>query len=78
MPTHPPDYELPGYFAAALNVAPGLREALLAMPLSHRGEYLRYVSEAKRPEARSRRTGRSLIKIREYAEQRSTSRGTQE
>jgi uncharacterized protein YdeI (YjbR/CyaY-like superfamily) len=78
MPTHLSDYELPDDFAAALNVAPGLREAFLALPPSHRREYLRYVGEAKRPETHTRRIERSLIKIREYAEQRPTSRGTQE
>ena len=69
VPTQPSDYELPADFSAALNAAPGLRDAFLAMPASHRREYLRYIGEAKRPETRAQRIERSLIRIREYVEQ---------
>ena len=69
VPTQPSDYELPADFSAALNAAPGLRDAFLAMPASHRREYLRYIGEAKRPETRAKRIERSLIRIREYVEQ---------
>jgi uncharacterized protein YdeI (YjbR/CyaY-like superfamily) len=71
LPTLPSDYELPDDFSAALNSKPGLRDAFLAMPPSHRREYLRYVGTAKRPETRSRRIERSLIRIREYADEHS-------
>jgi uncharacterized protein YdeI (YjbR/CyaY-like superfamily) len=67
MPTRPSDFELPDDFAAALTSAPGLRDAFLAMPPSHRREYLRYIGEAKRPATRTRRIERSLLRIREHA-----------
>jgi uncharacterized protein YdeI (YjbR/CyaY-like superfamily) len=71
VPTRPSDYELPDDFSAALDGAPGLHDAFLSMPPSHRREYLRYVGEAKRPETRTRRIERSLIRIREYADEHS-------
>ena len=72
VPTQPSAYELPADFSAGLNAAPGLRDAFLAMPPSHRREYLRYIGEAQRPETRAKRIERSLIRIREYADRRST------
>jgi uncharacterized protein YdeI (YjbR/CyaY-like superfamily) len=68
VPTNPSDYELPADFDAALDRAPDLRNVFLAMPPSHRRDYLRYVGEAKRPASRARRIERSLARIREYAE----------
>ena len=78
MPTHPSDYGLPDDLAAALNNASALRNVFLAMPPPHRREHLRYIGEAKRPQTRARRIERSLVRIREYAEQRPTSRRTQD
>jgi uncharacterized protein YdeI (YjbR/CyaY-like superfamily) len=75
VPTTPSDYELPADFAAALDGAPELRAVFLAMPPSHRREYLRYVGEAKRPATRTRRIERSLARISEYAERKPAPRG---
>jgi uncharacterized protein YdeI (YjbR/CyaY-like superfamily) len=74
LPTHPPDDELPDDVSAALDTAPDLWEVFLGMPPSHRREYLRYIDEAKRSETRARRIDRALLKLREYAEQRASSR----
>jgi uncharacterized protein YdeI (YjbR/CyaY-like superfamily) len=76
VPTSLSDYELPADFAAALDAAPDLRAIFVAMPPSHRREYLRYVGEAKRPATRARHIERSLVRIREYAERRPAPRDT--
>jgi uncharacterized protein YdeI (YjbR/CyaY-like superfamily) len=78
VPTRPSDFELPDDFSAALAGAAGLRDVFLGMPPSHRREYLRYIAEAKRQDTRARRIEHSLVKLREYAEQRSEGRRTQE
>ena len=46
---------VPDDLAAALDLAPGAREAFDAMSFSHRREWVAWVTEAKRPETRERR-----------------------
>ena len=51
----PRTVDVPADLAAALDAAPGAREAFDAASFSHRREWVEWVEEAKRAETRSRR-----------------------
>lgn len=51
----PPQLDLPEDLRRALDANPGDRTLFDQMSHNHRKEYLRWISEAKRPETRSRR-----------------------
>ena len=51
----PRTVDVPGDLAAAIDAAPGAREAFDAASFSHRREWVEWVEEAKRPSTRERR-----------------------
>jgi hypothetical protein len=67
--THPND-EVPEVLARALRRNPAARKAWASMPPSHRREYVGYITEAKRPDTRERRTVASIARVIEWAKTR--------
>jgi hypothetical protein len=63
----PRTVEVPPDLAAALGAAPGARAAFGGAAVSHRREWVQWVTEAKRPETRERRIGRVLDQVRSRA-----------
>jgi uncharacterized protein YdeI (YjbR/CyaY-like superfamily) len=61
----PPRVELPAPLAAALDADPAARTAFDALAPSHRKEFARWVSEAKRDETRERRIAETLRMVAE-------------
>jgi uncharacterized protein YdeI (YjbR/CyaY-like superfamily) len=60
-PAHPP--APPADFAAALGQQAGALTAFKAMSPSHRREYVRWITEAKRAETRARRIAKAVEMI---------------
>jgi hypothetical protein len=60
----PRDVDVPEALAAALATDPQAKAAFEGMAVSHRKEYARWVSEAKRDETRQRRVQQVLAMIR--------------
>jgi hypothetical protein len=58
---------VPDDLAAALDQAPGARDAFDAMSFSHRREWVEWVTEAKRPETRERRIRGVVEQVRARA-----------
>lgn len=54
---------IPAELAAALEAHPGAKARFAAMPPSHRREYERWISEAKKPETRARRAAEAIARI---------------
>jgi hypothetical protein len=65
-----PTDEVPEDLAAALRRNTSARQALDAMPPSHRRRYVGWVTEAKREETRARRVEDAIRRILEWADQR--------
>lgn len=61
----PRQVELPDDLAAVLPAGSGARTAFDALAYSHRKEYVRWVTEAKRPETRERRVQETLAMLAE-------------
>lgn len=61
--TAPREVEVPDDLAAALDAAPGAREAFEGLPYSHRKEHVNAILEAKRPETRDRRIAAAVAKL---------------
>ncbi|WP_290058259.1 YdeI/OmpD-associated family protein [Amycolatopsis solani] len=57
--------EVPGELAAALAADPDAAAAFEALPPSHRREYAQWVAEAKKPETRVSRAGKTVARLRE-------------
>ena len=56
--------EVPSDLAEALTAA-GLSDGFAALAPSHRKEYVRWITEAKKPETRERRAGKAVVALRE-------------
>jgi uncharacterized protein YdeI (YjbR/CyaY-like superfamily) len=63
--TAPREVELPEDLAAALASDPAAKAAFEGMSFTHRKEYARWITEAKREETRSRRVEQALERLRE-------------
>lgn len=50
-----PDVTVPDDIQSALDADPAAKQRFAKLPASHRGEYLKWVLEAKKPETRVRR-----------------------
>jgi len=61
--TAPRSVELPQDFAAALDAAPGAREAYERLAPSHRKAHVTAIEQAKAPETRQRRIDAAVAKI---------------
>ncbi|MFC7491725.1 MULTISPECIES: YdeI/OmpD-associated family protein [unclassified Knoellia] len=61
----PRTVEVPDDLAAALAADPAVAEAFAAMAFSHRKEYVRWVSEAKRENTRADRIAKAVEMVRE-------------
>jgi len=61
--TAPRSVELPQDFAAALDAAPGAREAYERLAPSHRKAHVTAIEKAKAPETRQRRIDAAVAKI---------------
>jgi hypothetical protein len=59
----PPELAVPPELERALASRPYARELFDRMSHNHRKEYIRWVSEAKRPDTRSRRSGEAVDRI---------------
>lgn len=56
--------EVPDDLAAALSADPTAQEAFTALAPSHRKEYVRWISEAKKPETRATRVAKTVEMVR--------------
>jgi uncharacterized protein YdeI (YjbR/CyaY-like superfamily) len=63
-----PEPSLPGELVAALAAAPEARERFDALAPSHRREYVRWVAEARRNDARERRAAQTVMRLLEQRE----------
>ncbi len=61
----PPQVDVPPPLAAALSAEPAARAAFEALAPTHRKEFARWVSEAKRDETRERRIAETLRMLAE-------------
>ncbi len=61
----PREVEVPGDLATALAAAPGASERFESLSYTNRKEYVRWVTEAKRPETRERRVAETVGRVRE-------------
>ncbi len=61
----PRTVELPDDLAAALTAEPAAKAAYDALAPSHRKEWVRWVTEAKKPETRADRLGRTVASLAE-------------
>lgn len=61
----PREVELPPDLAEALAAAPGARDRFDALAPSHRKEWVRSVSDAKKPETRERRIAKAVDALRD-------------
>ena len=57
--------DLPRELAAALSAAPEAQAAFERMPPSHRREYVKWVAEARRDDARERRAAQTVMRLLE-------------
>ncbi|MDO4776729.1 MAG: YdeI/OmpD-associated family protein [Cardiobacteriaceae bacterium] len=55
--------KLPDDFAQALTAHPDAETRFLALPPSHRREYLKWIAEAKRADTRARRIAQAIARI---------------
>jgi uncharacterized protein YdeI (YjbR/CyaY-like superfamily) len=60
-----PELRLPQELLAALGAAPEARERFDALSPAHRREYVRWVSEARRTDARERRAAQTVMRLLE-------------
>ena len=58
---------LPADISEALKAAPAAGARFVALPPSHRGEYLRWIAEAKKPPTRARRIAHMVRRLGEEA-----------
>ncbi|MCW2961506.1 MAG: hypothetical protein JWM25_1941 [Thermoleophilia bacterium] len=58
---------LPRELVAALSAAPGAQAQFDALTPSHRREYVRWVQEARRKDARERRAAQTVMRLLEQA-----------
>jgi uncharacterized protein YdeI (YjbR/CyaY-like superfamily) len=56
--------DLPQELAAALAAAPDAATLFEALPPSHQREYTKWVAEAKKPETRVSRAGKTVARLR--------------
>jgi uncharacterized protein YdeI (YjbR/CyaY-like superfamily) len=63
--TEPRQVEVPQLLADALDADPRTQEKFDALAYTHRKEYARWISEARRPETARRRVERALQMLRE-------------
>ena len=61
----PREVEVPGDLAAALASDPEAESAFERLAFTHRKEYVRWITEAKREETRARRVQQALERLRE-------------
>jgi uncharacterized protein YdeI (YjbR/CyaY-like superfamily) len=54
---------IPGELKQALKARPAAGPAWAKLPPSHRAEYVKWITEAKGPEARARRAGQAVSKL---------------
>lgn len=57
--------ELPAELVAALAAAPEAQQLFAALAPSHRREYVRWVGEARRSDARERRAAQTVMRLLE-------------
>jgi uncharacterized protein YdeI (YjbR/CyaY-like superfamily) len=57
--------EVPEELAAALTTDPDAAALFAALPPSHQREYTKWVAEAKKPETRVSRAGKTVTRLRE-------------
>lgn len=62
--TEPRELEVPEALASALGADGNARAAFDALSFTHRKEYARWITEAKRPETRDRRVTQALERLR--------------
>lgn len=62
--TEPREVEVPEALASALSADEDARAAFHALSFTHRKEYARWITEAKRPETRHRRVTQALDRLR--------------
>ena len=62
--TEPREVEVPEALASALRADDTARAAFDALSFTHRKEYARWITEAKRPETRDRRVTQALDRLR--------------
>ncbi|WP_410620051.1 YdeI/OmpD-associated family protein [Amycolatopsis sp. cmx-8-4] len=58
--------DLPEELAAALAAAPDAAALFAALPPSHQREYTKWVAEAKKPETRVSRAGKTVTRLRTH------------
>ena len=63
--TEPREVELPAALASALADDPAARAGFDALSFTHRKEYARWITEAKRDDTRDRRVAEALQRLRE-------------
>jgi uncharacterized protein YdeI (YjbR/CyaY-like superfamily) len=59
------DRELPAELLAALRAAPAARDRFEQLAPSHRREYVRWISQARREDARERRAAQTVMRLLE-------------
>ena len=64
-PHQRPELALPAELAAALRTAPEARARFDALAPSHRREYVRWVTDARRADARERRAAQTIMRLLE-------------
>ncbi len=63
--TEPREVEVPEALASALAADATVRAAFDGLSFTHRKEYARWITEAKRPETRDRRVNQALERLRQ-------------
>jgi hypothetical protein len=63
--TEPRAVEIPSDVAAALHQHPRIEEAFTALAYTHKKEFIRWISEAKRPETRAARIAKTVEMVRD-------------
>jgi uncharacterized protein YdeI (YjbR/CyaY-like superfamily) len=61
---NPDGAEVSGDLLAALRADAEAERAFIALPPSHRVEYLKWIGEAKKPETRARRVSETIARLR--------------
>ena len=54
---------IPGELKKALAARPAAAAAFAKLPPSHKAEYVRWITEAKSPDARAKRAGQAAAKL---------------
>jgi uncharacterized protein YdeI (YjbR/CyaY-like superfamily) len=60
------EIEVPADLAEALARDDAARATFEGLPPSHRREWVRWITEAKKPETRAKRTAKTILSLREH------------